>query len=185
MKRQEMVLWSIVLLALLSPRIGNAYNFGADEDTSYLGLKGIRTVALRLTGFYGDYERYGVYENRIRMAVEQRLQNAGLTVINAEEAFRMPGAALVQIDLRANYGTYGYYSYALGMKIKQKIPLASGAESFITETVWAEGTTGWVEDTQLDRVNNEITGLVDRFLTEHSAQNAGTGGATDHPAMTR
>ncbi|MGQ0656848.1 MAG: hypothetical protein ACT4NU_01945 [Chromatiales bacterium] len=182
MKRRQMVLWSIVLMALLAPRLGSAYNLGADEDFSYLGLRGIRAVAVQFDGFYGDYQRYGVDEGRLRAAVERRLQESGISVLSTEEVIRTAGAALMRVDMRANYGTYGYYSYAVSVKIKQKIALAGGPDSFVTETVWSRGTGGWVYGIQLDRVNREIAGLVEQFLVEHRAQNGVSGTAEFEPA---
>ncbi len=184
MKLQSVVRWSIVFTALTAPVSGAAYNIGADQDYSYLALKGVRAMTVRFQGFYGDFERYGVEETRLRETVERRLRDSGLSVLNAGEAIRDPGAALMHVNMHVNYSTYGYYSYAVSMKIKQKIALAGGPESFVTETVWSRGTGGLVDPLELRRVNGEIAGLVEQFLAEHRAQNsAASTAAIAHPPM--
>jgi len=185
MKLQSVLRWSIVFTVLAAPVSGAAYNIGADQDYSYLTLKGVRAMTVRFQGFYGDFERYGVEETRLRDAVERRLRDSGFSVLSAEEAIRDPGAALMHINLHVNYGTYGYYSYAVSLKIKQKIALAGGPESFITETVWSRGTGGWVDALELRRLNGEIAGLVEQFLVEHRAQNGAASTAAISQPLTR
>lgn len=159
---------SLMLVCAGAFGYGDTVSYG---DFSYMTLKGIRTLAVEFTGLYPDYRRYGLEEAALRTAVERRLRTAGLQVVSRDEAVRLPGAALLRIETHANLVEYRYYSYAVSLKLKQKIPLPADPESFISETIWSTGATGIAEEYRLDKLNGEIDTLVEAFLKEHAAQN--------------
>jgi hypothetical protein len=150
-----------------------AADFGSDEQTAYLALKGVREVVLDVTGFAPDFEPSGLRGTEIRQAVAAQLQSGGINVVDESVASQSPAAAVLHVELHADRTMYGPYSYAARLQLDQKIPIGS-AGGFVSEKVWSQGTTGWVTPGELHRVNGEVRSLVQSFLAEHSLQNGAT-----------
>lgn len=147
------------------------HEFGADHQTAQMALKGVRQVTLQMNGFSYDFDRIGLSEATVRSAVEQKLRAAGIELIDQKTANASPTSATMLVDLHANQNDYGIYSYATDIQLLQKIPLASGSQSFVNEKVWSRGTTGWARYTEMRKLNHEIDLLVDQFIAEYTAQN--------------
>jgi hypothetical protein len=145
-------------------------DFGSDNQSAYLALRGVRQVAVHLSGFHPDFERSGLRANDIRAAIEQQLRAGGIEVIDEDQAARSSSAALMRVELHADRTMYGPYSYAARLQMDQKIPLGNNG-AYVSEKVWSRGTSGWVTTTELRRVNAEFHGLVQAFLAEHASQN--------------
>jgi hypothetical protein len=159
-----------ILAASLATTLPARADFGSDDQTAYLALRGVRQVAVQVSGFHPDLERLGLRAGDIRAAVEQQLRAGGIEVIGEEQAATSAAAALIRVELHADRTMYGPYSYAARLQMDQKIPLGGGG-AFISEKVWSRGTTGWVTNTELRRVNGEFRSLVQSFLADHASQN--------------
>ena len=167
--------WCAVgILSMLGPAAAaGVHDFGSDRQTSQQALVGVRQVSVQVFGFEGEVERYGVNGMRARQDAEQRLRQAGFEIISPEEAAHSPNAAVVAIELHTVVNDYGIYSYATDLQLRQKIPLAGATGAYFTETVWSHGTNGWVKPFELQRVDGEISAMVDALLRDHATQNRG------------
>lgn len=159
------------LLALALGAGAQGLDYGSDRQIAHMALKGVRSVAVSTRGFDPEFERFGLSARGVREIVESRLHARGILVIPAEQALRDPAAALMELTLHANELDFGMYSCSTSLQLRQKIPLGPNSSSFITETVWSRGTTGWKVDLDLRLINGEVAALVDQFLLDHAAQN--------------
>jgi hypothetical protein len=148
-----------------------AYQSSVPSDFSYRTLTGIDTIAVRFTGFYHDFDRYGVDADRLRAEVAKRLDAAGVRVVDINEAVTQPGAALLSIDLHSNYSYYWGYAYAVSVKLHNKQPLANNPQGFVGSVVWNDGDNGiGAGGLQLRKINEQVITLVDRFINDLRAQ---------------
>lgn len=148
-----------------------AYQSNIPSDFSYRTLTGIDTVAVRLTGFDHDFNRYGVDADRLRVEIAERLDAAGVRVVDMDEAITDPGAALLSIDLHSNYSYYWGYAYAVSVKLHSKQPLANNPSGFTSDVLWNEGENGvGASGLELRRINDQVIMLVDRFINDLRAQ---------------
>ncbi|MCG3200543.1 MAG: hypothetical protein NFCOHLIN_00398 [Gammaproteobacteria bacterium] len=168
--------WSCMtaLLAVALQANAQDLDFGSDRQTVHLALKGVRSVAVSTRGFTPEFDRFGLSAAGVREVVESRLRARGIGILTEEQALRDPSAALMDLTLHANELDFGMYSCSTSLQLRQKIPLGTNSSSFITETVWSRGTSGWKTDMELRFINGEVASLVDQFLLEHAAQNPAT-----------
>lgn len=167
----------LALTLLLTPTLAPAEwppVYGADDWASFsnLTLRGVDTVAVRVRGVDATLQRVGVDASRLRAQVERRLGEASIRVVSEEEAVQRPGAALLELDVHASRADYGYYSYALLLKLKQKIPLPNDPAAFVSGVVWSDKVGGTMLESDLLRLDRETETLLGRFLEAHGAQNA-------------
>ncbi|MCI0400419.1 MAG: hypothetical protein L0Z68_03840 [Gammaproteobacteria bacterium] len=172
------------LLLVAAPQVG-AYDGettpstprdNSGGDFSDLTLKGIDAVTLQFNWTYygslsGDSKRYGLDQADLEKAITERLQQAGLGVLNYDEALKSPHAVLMQIDIGISSGSYRWYSYAVGVKVANKLPLSNTQGAFTPTTIWSDGRVGPVEQIELRRLGNYILGMVDHFIQDYRAQN--------------
>lgn len=167
-------LWTLCTVALLAVALeadAQGLDFGSDRQVAHLALKGVRSVAVSTRGFAPEFERFGLSAAGVREIVESRLRARGIGVVSEEQAVRDPAAALMDLTLHANELDFGMYSCSTSLQLRQKIPLGANSSSFVTETVWSRGTTGWKADLDLRLINGEVASLVEQFLLDHAAQN--------------
>ncbi|MEE9287084.1 MAG: hypothetical protein V3W33_03315, partial [Gammaproteobacteria bacterium] len=67
--------------------------------------------------------------------------------------------------------SYRWYSYNVGVKVEDKLPLAKTQGAFTSTTIWSDGRVGPVRQIELRRLGNYILGMVDHFVQDYRAQN--------------
>jgi hypothetical protein len=159
------------LFAASLQAVAQEYDFGSDRQIAHLALKGVRSVAVSTRGFDPEFERFGLNAAGVRQIVESRLRARGIAILDEAQALRDPAAGLMELSLHANELDFGMYSCSTSLQLRQKIPLGANSSSFITETVWSRGTSGWRTDMELRFINGEVASLVDQFLADHAVQN--------------
>lgn len=167
-------LWMSCMAALLAVALradAQDPGLGGDRQIAHMALKGVRSVSVSTRGFAPEFERFGLSAAGVREIVESRLRARGILIVPEEHALRDPAAALMELSLHANELDFGMYSCSTSLRLRQKIPLGANSSSFITETVWSRGTSGWKDDLDLRLINGEVAYLVDQFLLDHAAQN--------------
>jgi hypothetical protein len=167
-------LWMSCTVALLAAALradAQGLDFGSDRQIAHMALKGVRSVAVSTRGFAPEFERFGLSATGAREIVESRLRAHGIEILTEEQALQDRAAALMDLTLHANELDFGMYSCSTNLQLRQKIPLGADSSSFITETVWSRGTSGWRTDMELRFINGEVASLVDQFLADHAVQN--------------
>lgn len=133
---------------------------------AYVTLGSIDTVVIQTTGIGKKYRRHGIDETKVQSEVTKRLQGAGLTVKNRNEAISSPMAALMNIHMHIVFDTNtGVYSYIVKVDVKQNVPSANA--------IWSDAINNRARATQLRRANDDILTIIDRFIRDYQAQNRG------------
>ena len=138
---------------------------------SHMTLSGIGAVAVEISGVPKDFIRFGLDRDTINRRTAQTLENHGLEIVDLNAAKQRADSALMHIKLHANQSQYQFYMYGLSIEMTQKIPLHNAAGGFISGTIWEQGTSGVIMPTDLQQLNERIAVLVNKFLTDHRAQN--------------
>lgn len=182
MSKHRLSLLSVLATALVlfSVRPAQAvWLGGSHDDFSYATLSGINAVSVSMVGFSPSFRRYGLNSSAVKAQVEQRLRAAGLKVVSAAEAQRMPGAALLVINLSTAESPYYYYSYSAAVEVKQKVALPSRKGAFVPVTAWSNGQSGIVLPSNLQNITGVVMEYVDRFISDYRTQNP-DGSGTAH-----
>lgn len=161
----------LLVLAALGAGTASAGELDFSLDT----LKGVRTMAVRVDGVDPEYRRYGVDAERLQAAIEARLRSAGVEVVPLAQARSAPDGSLLEVAFRVHHHAHDYlhyYPYAVSLKLKQKLALASSAESFVAATVWSDGRTGVEQPIHLQRLNGYVLGLLEQLIADLQAQNS-------------
>jgi len=163
-----------ILAALLLLLLGTAawaHDGGHQgEPFSHQALKGINTVSVRISGIHPDYSRYGLIGSEVYAQVSKRLTQAGLQLVNQEQASGIPGSVLLDISLHTARSDYSYYSYAVIVKLRQKVPLESPG-TFTTLVTWKEGNHGIALPIELRKIAAAVDEVVARFVSDYQQQN--------------
>ena len=129
---------------------------------------------MQIEGVSPNHNRYGVTAEPSRAQIEERLRSAGAEVNPARQAAAVPAAALLSVSFHVRDNSdLPYYPYYVSVKLKQKLPLPSASQSYVPQTVWLDSRNGIEEPIKLRCLNGHVLALVDGFLAELRAQNAG------------
>lgn len=141
-------------------------SFG-DVDAEIFSLpttpRGVHTLGVEINGIEQNYRRYGLDKAKLAKDVTQRLEEAGFNVIPAEEAQSSPSAAILQVDLDLVYSYLGY-SYAVSVKLVQKIKLAGSQGKLVPVITWSTGRSGFIREPDIPNLYNYMTTAVEQFI---------------------
>ncbi len=185
MNKSSWLFWFLLsLLLLTAPQAGGyggntqprTYKDESGSTFSDLTLKGIEAVTLEFDwksygSLYSDFKRFGLDQVKLEKAITERLQKAGLQVLSYDEALQSPRAVLMRINVGVSSGSYRWYSYNVGVKVEDKLPLAKTQGAFTSTTIWSDGRVGPVRQIELRRLGNYILGMVDQFIQDYRSQN--------------
>jgi hypothetical protein len=116
-----------------------------------------------INGIHQDYKRYGLGEAKLLEHVAQQLEEAGFNLIPAEETWSSPSAALLRVDLNLVYSYLGY-SYAISVKLVQKIKLAGPQGKLVPVITWSTGRSGFLRAPEISYLYDYITAAVEQFI---------------------
>ncbi|RME34956.1 MAG: hypothetical protein D6786_03365 [Gammaproteobacteria bacterium] len=163
------ILASLILLALsfASP----ATESGVEVELTGSPLAGVRVLGLEVAGFRDETARYGLDGGEIERSYRQRLAQAGFELVGMQRTTSIPGAARLQLRLYSNRTDYGYYSYLLALRLRQKVRL--GERGLLYATTWEGFRQGIARDNELPKVARQAQELLEEFLEAHRRQNGG------------
>jgi len=160
----------ISLILLLMTAMAWAYDGHQQQAFSHQVLKGIGAVSIRVTGIAPDYARYGLKEKDIKAEAGNRLRQAGLRLVSPEQAATIPGGIMLDISLHAVRSDYSYYSYAVIVKVRQKVALKAPG-TFASLVTWKQGAHGIALPMELRKIGKAVNGIIDRFVADYRQQN--------------
>lgn len=173
MTRFSALALTLALLGAPAPADPQVYGQDEAEAFAHLTLKGVRTVAVNVSDVDEVFERYGVDAERVRGRLEERLRAGGLQVVSRQEAFDDPTAAMLQVNLYVSHLSAYFNSYAVQLKLKQKVPLPADPKAFISVSVWTDKVGGIMGQGEELRVLDALDQSAAHFLEAHRLQNAG------------
>lgn len=148
----------------------------ADERRSGDGgsnhaLNGLRAVSVSVSDVDPRHRRFGLIPEGIKAMVEERLRSAGIEIVSESRALADEHAAMLDVSCRVVEGVAKYNSYAVGLKLKQKIPLPNSRTAFTTSTIWSDGQVGAIRQIEVNRLNGYIAEVLERFVADYRSQN--------------
>ncbi|ADJ28943.1 hypothetical protein [Nitrosococcus watsonii] len=152
----------LLTLLILTAALGN---INAAEVLSLSAPpRGIQTLGVEVSEINQDYRRYGLDETALAQHVAQQLKKAGFKVVPVEEIGDSPDTALLRVKLDLVRSYLGY-SYALSVKLIQKLQLAGPHGPLAPVTIWSStGRSGFLRSGTLPRLRNYIADAVKEFI---------------------
>jgi hypothetical protein len=157
--------WSfIILIALLWTAGGNTPAYPAGDVFERVSLRGLNILQVVVEDLALDITQDGLDRNRIKTAIEQQLQRAGITVEQQAE-----NALYVHLGTLKNEA--GLYSYTLSIQLLQLVLLFRDPSLVTWGTTWSLDQTGSVAPSNLDEIEHLITRGVTAFIEDYHAAN--------------
>lgn len=129
------LLTSCLCLGLLLPAAA-AYTAPQDSPPP------LETVALSTRGIERDLRTYGITAGSLKEAMGERLERAGVKVVDESGLARQPGAGVVTLRLSLTRTPYYFYSYNLNLRLNSRLPLSADNRSYTTVKTWSATRNG-------------------------------------------
>ena len=140
------------------------------EEFAAHALRGMQRVNVAVDGVNADFARYGLSAAELRRHVEERLSAAGLETADDASAQSDARVGQLRVKLTAVESSYGYYSYAVALQARRKIPL-SAEGGFVSQNVWQNGQSGISNPSDLRKIYGVVDELLTGFLSVHGSDN--------------
>ncbi len=137
-------------------------------------LRGMQRINVAVEGVNPDFARYGLSAEEMRRRVEDKLSAAGLQVADDAAAQSDATVSQLRVKLTAVESSYGFYSYAVALQAKRKIPL-SAEGGFVAQNVWSNGQSGISNPSDLRKIYPVLDELVAGFLSALGSDNVNRG----------
>ena len=162
-------------LALLIVMLSSVSPCAAAQQFASHALRGMHRVNVAVEGVPADFARYGLRADELRKHVEDGLSAAGLQV--ADDAAAQSDAAVGQLRVKLTTvtSTYGYYSYAVSLQARRKIPLSADG-GFISQNVWSDGRSGISNPGELRKIYPVVDELLNGFVGAQGSDNVAATG---------
>ena len=144
----------------------------ADDERQRQTLIGLRGVSVVVEDLNPDTERDGLSGSTLQADVEQRLRQAGISVMTEAQAGRSPGAPHLYLKLDALKHTAGFYAYHLQLGLRQRVTLDRSPRVTRFAMTWSApdllGTVAWAN---LPSIRADVKERVDQFIKAYFAAN--------------
>jgi hypothetical protein len=139
---------------------------------SHMTLNGITAVGLSVEDVVPELAPYGMTAETLGATVANRLESAGLPVVDAAEAAQNPMAALLRVRIITNRNAQGFYHLSVKLEVRKKIPLGNPAGGFISEAIWSSADNGVMLANETEKIGALLKTQLDGFIADFTAQNA-------------
>lgn len=172
--KRRLILFISTLIFSVASFSGYAY---FSEDYLFLknsSLKGVNTVIVEVDppvrSLNDELVNHGVSSGELQKRISERLRDAGINVIDREQALADPQAALLKLRIHMAIGWGTVYSWGLNLSLNQNTSLNRPGAYYPVRT-WSTGKFGGTQQTNLRIINDYSMQLVDEFIAAHHAQN--------------
>ena len=162
--RRPALMTLLTLLLALMTSASHAQQF-ADH-----ALRGMRRINVAVEGVNADFARYGLSADEMRRHVEEKLTAAGLEAADDASAQSDAAVGQLRVKLTAVESSYGFYSYAVALQARRKIPL-SAEGGFVSQQVWTNGQSGISNPSELRKIYGVVDELLAGFISTHGSDN--------------
>lgn len=164
------LVWLVTVLSVALSQASYAEPFAANA------LRGMQRLNVAVEGVHPDFARYGLRAMEMRHRIEAKLTAAGLEVADDTMAASDAAVGQLRIKLTAVVSTYGYYSYAVALQARRKIPLSADG-GFVSQAVWNDGQSGISNPSDLRKIYLLVDELLAGFVSAHGNDNVAAGAA--------
>jgi hypothetical protein len=163
----------LLALIVLVATVALSANAAAEQFAAN-ALRGMHRVNVAVEGINADFARYGLDAAEMRSHVEAKLTAAGLEVADDVAAQSDAAVGQLRVKLTTVEGSYGYYSYAVALQARRKIPLSADG-GFVSQNVWSNGLSGISNPSDLRKLYPVVDQLLASFLSAHGNDNGAAG----------
>lgn len=156
--------------ALVAVLCASPFGGAHAEPFAAHALRGMHRVNVAVEGVNADFARYGLGADELRRHVEARLTAAGLETADDASAQSDATVGQLRVKLTAVESSYGYYSYAVALQARRKIPLSADG-GFVSQNVWANGQSGISNPSDLRKIFGVVDELLTAFVSAHGSDN--------------
>lgn len=158
------LMWLVTVLSVALAQASYAEQFAAHA------LRGMQRINVAVEGVNADFARYGLRTLEMRQRIEAKLAAAGLEVADDTVAARDAAVGQLRVKLTAIESSYGYYSYAVALQARRKIPLSADG-GFVSQAVWNSGQSGISNPSELRKIYSVVDELLAGFVSAHGRDN--------------
>ncbi|MCX7983261.1 MAG: hypothetical protein N2572_10235 [Syntrophales bacterium] len=105
----------------------------------------------------------GLDKENLLSAVEEKLKNAGLKVLNRDEWLKTPGRPLLCITINTHEAEKYKYAYDVNLQLMQVIMLEANPQLKSMSPTWSLNITGMAHIGNLHIIRDATLTLIDRF----------------------
>jgi hypothetical protein len=157
----------VVTLILFWPLAAHA----DDTERSRRALHGLKSVGVVIDGLRPEVEQSGLTTSAIQTDVEQKLQQAGIPVLDSDESSKA-GSAILEISVSVLTSSDGRWSYMITVGLDQDANLARDPSIFTAlATTWQVGVLGTIGKQNVRSLRDVVKDLVDKFINAYFAVN--------------
>ena len=176
----------IVVIILISP----SALLAIDDTSTRSTLRGLEGVYVKIDNIEFDsrkeLQKASLSEEGLQMAVERRLEAAGIKMVSDETFRKLDSAGMlyvnIQILMPEASAKYGYtvegeqiikpqkdkkYFYRVDIELRQRILLARDTNIKVISPTWSTGSMGF---RRLERIRVDVLGQVDTFVQAYLPQ---------------
>lgn len=158
------LMWLVTVLSVALAQASYAEQFAAHA------LRGMQRINVAVEGVNADFARYGLRAVEMRQRIEAKLAAAGLEVADDTVAASDAAVGQLRVKLTAIESSYGYYSYAVALQARRKIPLSADG-GFVSQAVWNSGQSGISNPSELRKIYSVVDELLASFVSAHGSDN--------------
>lgn len=158
------LMWLVTVLSVALAQASYAEQFAAHA------LRGMQRINVAVEGVNADFARYGLRAVEMRQRIEAKLAAAGLEVADDTVAASDAAVGQLRVKLTAIESSYGYYSYAVALQARRKIPLSADG-GFVSQAVWNSGQSGISNPSELRKIYSVVDELLAGFVRAHGRDN--------------
>jgi hypothetical protein len=164
----------ILIVVFLSFLISTSVVFAIGDDNysrpSLRGLKKLLVVVQIEKPVSEDFKKVGLTEDRIRTAVELKLQEAKIDVIYRDLSSDVP---ILHVEIEGSNKDGKTFSFLIEVELWQKTFLKRDPKAEVIAGTWSTGVFGLVS---AQNITNDIIGLInsmmDTFVKAYSSVNS-------------
>jgi hypothetical protein len=181
--------WMSVILVMVAT--GCPVAFGGDQPVLRKTLRGLPGVGVRVERLPPEAEQAGLTRRQVQTEVERRLRERGLRVFTQQEMLTALGRPTLAVTIRITSAEAVRKDLSvvhLEVAMKQQVLLERNtALPAVEATTWEVASLGVGPDA-LQRVQEDVAALVDRFIDAYQSVNpepaarAGSRPSTQSPA---
>ena len=169
-KKCLIILILVFLSFLMSTSIGFAIGDDQYSRPSLRGLKKLLVVVQIENPLSEDFKKVGLTEDRIRTAVELKLQEAKIDVVYTDLSSDIP---ILHVEIEGSNKDGKTFSFLIEVELWQKTFLKRDPKAEVIAGTWSTGVFGLVS---AQNIANDIIGLInsmmDTFVKAYSLVNS-------------
>lgn len=164
--RAALYAFSIIILAALVAGPAQA----ARTDFELQSLRGLNNVYLIVQSSDKDVWKDGLSKDIIRADIRQKVEAAGIKVVNDAKDLD-DGGAILLVAVSSVKSDSGLYAANVDAELIQATSLARNPKVLVPATTWTSGIIALIDGNSVSRLRERIGKLIDAFILDYQSAN--------------